>query len=235
MAFIVSIGVAGLSSPAQAPGGPPITARAVSSPATTTNTNTNTTAGAGKDEAIGPVARPASGPKITPAPTPASGPIGTVTTARVVRVVDAVTIVVAFGGRQHTVRYLGVTSPGTVGRQATAANRALVAGRTVMLEADVTRTDRSGRLLRHVWLLKGQSWTLVTLELVRRGLATTATNSPDKRYASAYAAAERQARASHLGVWAHAEVPKAKPGPKASKPPKPSKPQVARPDASDRN
>lgn len=184
-----------------------------------------------------PAATPATGLLVTDAPAstpratgaapanPAGGPIGRTTQAKVVRVIDASTILVSFGGRRHEVRYLGLTSPASVGRRAMAANAALVAGRTVVLEADVSQADRTGRLLRYVWVRQSSAWMLVNLELVRRGLARVSGQSPDRKYADRYAAAERHARDRHLGLWDHR--PTAKPNPKAT--PKPPKPPKTRP------
>jgi micrococcal nuclease len=151
-----------------------------------------------------------------------AGPNGTVTRAKVVRVIDGNTILVAFGGKRHEVRYLGLSTPAAVGRRAKAVN-AHSSRKSVVLEADVSGVDRSGRLLRYVWVQQGSRWTLVNLELVRRGLAKVASRSSDKKYAGEYVAAEARARDRQLGVWAPG--PKAKP-PKASKSPKPATPPV---------
>jgi endonuclease YncB( thermonuclease family) len=117
-----------------------------------------------------------------------SGPTGQTTEASVVRVVDGATIVVAFADTQYEVRYIGMESAGTadvsspavsMSPQASAANSALVAGRTVVLEKDVSEADQHGRLLRYVWLTDGVTWTLVNLELIKEGFASVATNLPD--------------------------------------------------------
>ena len=106
-------------------------------------------------------------------------PTGPTEPARVVRIVDGDTIVVNVGGRDEHLRYIGMDTPETVkpgspvewmGPEASRANAALVEGRTVILEKDVSETDRYDRLLRYVWLADGDRWTLVDLELVRAGL-----------------------------------------------------------------
>ncbi len=144
-------------------------------------------------------------------------PTGPTETARVVRVVDGDTIVVRLGGRDEHLRYIGMDTPETVkpgspvqwmGPEASRANAALVDGRTVVLEKDVSETDRYGRLLRYVWLVDGDRWTLVDLELVRRGFAQVETDPPDVKYADRFVAAQRAARAAGLGLWG--------PGPSAS-------------------
>ena len=197
--------------------------RLFGSPSSASST-ANATPQTEKQVAAPPAATP-RGPRSATAKL-AAGPSGKTTKAKVVQVIDGDAILVAFGGQRYEVRYLGMDTPATVGRRALAANKALVAGKTVILEADVSETDRSGRLLRYVWLQSGSTWTLVNLELVRRGFATVATHSPDKKYADGYVAAEAEARARHLGLWGPG--PGANPTPKPPKPQKPSKPPIGR-------
>ncbi len=137
-------------------------------------------------------------------------PTGPTEPARVVRIVDGDTIVVSVGGRDEHLRYIGMDTPETVqpgspvqwmGPEASRANAALVAGRTVVLEKDVSETDRYDRLLRYVWLADGDRWTLVNLELVRQGFAQVETDPPDVKYADRFVAAERTARDAGLGLW----------------------------------
>jgi micrococcal nuclease len=114
------------------------------------------------------------------------------------------------GGQDHRLRYIGMDTPETVkpglpvepfGPEASKANAALVEGRTVVLENDVSETDRFGRLLRYVWLADGDRWTLVDLELVVRGFAQVETDPPDVKYADRFVAAQRVARAAGIGLW----------------------------------
>jgi len=137
-------------------------------------------------------------------------PIGPTESARVVRVVDGDTIVVRLGGHDQRLRYVGMDTPETVkpgspvewmGPEANRANTALVEGQTVVLEKDVSETDEYGRLLRYVWLVVGDRWTLVNLELVRQGYAQVETDPPDVRYADRFVAAQRAAREAGLGLW----------------------------------
>jgi micrococcal nuclease len=148
----------------------------------------------------------------TPAPTsePAFGPTSPTVEAQVICIVDGDTIVVAFGGTDHKLRYIGMDTPETVdpnspvqwmGSQATAANTALVAGKTVYLEKDVSEVDRFDRLLRYVWLANGAAWTLVNLELVKQGVASAISYPPDVKYDALYAEAELVAKQSALGLW----------------------------------
>lgn len=167
-----------------------------------------------------PIAEPAASPSTTstfrPTAEPSStaapmfGPTGQTTEAKVVRIVDGDTIVVAYGGREYKVRYIGMDTPETVdpnspvawmGPQATIANAALVEGKTVILEKDVSEVDRFGRLLRYVWLTDGTTWTLVNLELVRQGVASAISYPPDVKNDDLYVAAEADAQRAVLGLW----------------------------------
>jgi micrococcal nuclease len=154
----------------------------------------------------------------SPTPKPTFGPTGQTTKATVVRVVDGDTIVVAFGGQEHKVRYIGMDSPETVdpnslvqwmGPQASAANAALVAGKVVYLERDVSEVDQFDRLLRYVWLTDGAAWTLVNLELVREGVASAKSYPPDIRYDDLYRVAEAEAQTLAVGLWGPTPAPPA--------------------------
>jgi micrococcal nuclease len=167
--------------------------------------------------------------------TSAFGPTGQTTQADVVRIIDGDTIVVAFGGREYKVRYIGMDTPETkdpntavqwMGPQATVANAALLEGRTVYLEKDVSEVDRFDRLLRYVWTTDGTAWTLVNLELVRLGVAAATSYPPDVRFDAIYLEAEGIARQSGLGLWGTAPetvtlLATPKPSPKATPPPTP--------------
>jgi micrococcal nuclease len=129
------------------------------------------------------------------------------TPARVQRVVDGDTIQVSVEGQYYTVRYIGIDSPETVrpdhpvewmGPEATAANEALVGGKMVYLEKDVSETDRYGRLLRYVYLADG---TMVNAELVRQGYAYSSTYPPDVKYQELLNRSEREAREAGRGLW----------------------------------
>jgi micrococcal nuclease len=149
------------------------------------------------------------------ASSPADGPDGPTTSARVVRVVDGDTIAVEIDGARYTVRYIGIDTPETVkpnapvepfGEAASAANRELVGGRSVVLERDVSETDRYGRLLRHVWLAPGEGegsgWLLVGERLLERGLAQVVTYPPDVKYIDErFLPAQARARQAGLGIW----------------------------------
>jgi micrococcal nuclease len=193
-----------------------------------------------------PPSSPASPPTPVPSPTPPSptttpaptatpaplgaAPLGPTERATVLRVVDGDTIEVDRGRGPEKVRYIGIDTPETVdpsrpvawmGREASAANAALVEGRTVVLERDVSETDRYGRLLRYVWIEDPAGpggWIFVNLALVAAGFAQVATYPPDVRYAELFLAAQAEARAAERGLWG----PRPTPTPILAPPPKPT-------------
>jgi micrococcal nuclease len=145
-------------------------------------------------------------------------PTGRTQVGRVVNVVDGDTIDVLVVDQVIRVRYIGIDTPEVhggvewMGREASAANERLVGGRRVVLEKDVSETDRYGRALRYVWLRDGGEWRLVNLALLRRGLATVATYPPDVKYVDAlYLKAQRHARSNGLGLWGTPPTPKSTP------------------------
>lgn len=126
--------------------------------------------------------------------------------AWVFEVVDGDTIRVRVGGSELTVRYIGIDTPETkhpsvgmecYGKEATTANERLVGGRTVVLEKDISETDRYGRLLRYVWL----DGEMVNEWLVREGYAVVSTYPPDVKYQERLMAAQRTARRQSKGLW----------------------------------
>jgi len=144
----------------------------------------------------------------------ASTQSATLSRAKVVKVLDGRTIRVAIGNARYTIQYLGISTPTTVRSRAMAANAALVAGRDVVVEADMANRDAHGRLLGYVWV-QAKTWTLVNLELARLGLATVALDPSRQKYAGSYLAAQAHARARHLGWWGRGPHSKAL---RASKP-----------------
>jgi micrococcal nuclease len=123
--------------------------------------------------------------------------------ARLVRVVDGDTIVVEIDGVEERLRYIGVDTaepdelPDTAQR-ATEANTALLGDGWLQLEHDVSERDRFGRLLRYVWV----DGHMVNEELVRQGEAVVSTFPPDVKYVERFLAAQDEAQAAGLGVWA---------------------------------
>ena len=155
-----------------------------------------------------PTATPAPSPKPAPtepaAPTVAPTPTDArFTEAQVIEVVDGDTIKVLVAGEKLKLRYIGIDTPemsAADGAAARAQNIALVSGRTVRLEQDVSATDPYGRLLRYVWV----GDLLVNAELVRLGYARAVAYPPDTKNQAQFAALQAEAQAAGRGLWAHA-------------------------------
>jgi micrococcal nuclease len=135
----------------------------------------------------------------------AGGAPGPGADARVARVVDGDTIVLAGGER---VRYIGVDTPESVkpgtpvqcfAKAASRANARMVAGQRVRLRYDAERRDRYGRLLAYVY--RERDGLFVNAELVRRGYAVTLTIPPNVAHAEDFRRLARAARAGGLGLW----------------------------------
>jgi micrococcal nuclease len=131
--------------------------------------------------------------------------------ARVVRVVDGDTIKVSVGGREESVRLLGIDTPETHrpgtpvecgGPQASANMEELAPpGTAVALEPDPgqDRVDRYGRALAYVRLPSGR---LAEDEQIAAGWATVYVfaGRPVSRY-SEFLGVQDAARAGRKGVW----------------------------------
>lgn len=156
-------------------------------------------------QAISPSA-PAPPKELTPGETIAT------TRAKVVRVIDGDTIEIE---GKVKVRYVGIDTPELhhpkkqiecFGTEAYAKNKELVEGKEVLLEKDVSNTDRYGRLLRYVYLPADNQETkkeamFVNDFLVRQGYAYIATFPPDVKYQQVFLGAQQEARTKNRGLW----------------------------------
>ena len=141
-------------------------------------------------------------------------------TAYVIRVIDGDTIEVDINGKAYKVRYIGINSPEynqPFGDEATQANSSLVSGKTVILEKDVSETDKYGRLLRYVYVGN----LFVNAHLVKYGWAQASTYPPDVKYSDLFVSLEREARENNIGCWFIPEEIEEEPPPPAEeeKPP----------------
>jgi micrococcal nuclease len=130
-------------------------------------------------------------------------------TVVVARVIDGDTVELSTGEK---VRYIGIDTPEVnnnsyksqcFATQAKAANKRLVLGKQVILEKDVSNTDRYDRLLRYVYVVnKTGKKIFINKQLVKEGYATVFTYPPDVRYAEVFVKAEKHARNNNKGLWA---------------------------------
>jgi len=141
-------------------------------------------------------------------PTPASKPRSLEGPYKVARVVDGDTIRVIINGKEETVRLIGIDTPETVdprkpvecfGREASAAAKRMLEGKSIYLEEDPTQSerDRYGRLLAYVWV----DHTLFNLWMIRQGYAHEYTYDEPYKYRDEFRAAERYARTHDVGLW----------------------------------
>lgn len=132
------------------------------------------------------------------------------TKAKVKKVVDGDTIKLETG---ETVRYVGIDTPETkhpnkpvqcFGREASAKNKELVEGREILMEKDISNTDRYGRLLRYIYLPNPDATDeaiFVNEYLVEQGYAHLLTYPPDVKYDKMLKDAQTIAREEKRGLW----------------------------------
>lgn len=122
------------------------------------------------------------------------------------RVIDGDTIKVSIDGAQYTVRYIGIDAPETVkpnspiepfGLEASAKNKELVEGKTILLEKDISETDEYGRLLRYVYF----GDLFINGELVRLGYAQAISYPPDMKCQDLLRQLQQEARDAGRGLW----------------------------------
>ncbi len=130
---------------------------------------------------------------------------------KVLKVIDGDTIDVDIEGKKFTVRLIGVNTPETVdprrsvqcfGVEASNKTKELLTDRQVILEKDVSETDKYGRILRYVFLpLENGDRLFVNDYLVREGYATAYDYPPDVKYSVRFRVAETEAREQNKGLW----------------------------------
>ncbi|MBI2018797.1 thermonuclease family protein [Candidatus Daviesbacteria bacterium] len=130
---------------------------------------------------------------------------------QVVKVVDGDTIEVVLGGVKKTVRLIGIDTPETVdprrpvgcfGKEASNETKSLLSEKVVILQKDVSETDKYGRLLRYIFLPLENGQTLFVDDyLVRGGFAKVLTYPPDVKYNERFRQAEKEAKDSKKGLW----------------------------------
>lgn len=128
--------------------------------------------------------------------------------ALVLEVIDGDTIELENGQR---VRYIGIDTPetkdprrpvGCFGKEASAKNKELVEGKEVILEKDVSETDKYQRLLRYIYLpLPDGNLLFVNDYLIREGYATSLAYPPDVKFSKQFLKAQEEAKMGRKGLW----------------------------------
>ena len=131
--------------------------------------------------------------------------------AQVVEVVDGDTMKVSLQGQEKTVRLIGIDTPETVdprrpvgcfGKEASREAKKLLEGKMVILQKDVSETDKYNRLLRLVFLpLEDGRILFVNDYLIRAGFAKIYTYPPDVKFNDQFMQAEKEAREMSKGLW----------------------------------
>lgn len=126
----------------------------------------------------------------------------------VTEVVDGDTIKIEGG---QTVRFLGIDTPetkdprrpvGCFGKEASREVKNLLDGESVILEKDISDTDKYNRLLRYIYLPLSNGQTLFVNDyLVREGFAKALTYPPDVKFNEQLREAETFAKENKKGLW----------------------------------
>lgn len=127
---------------------------------------------------------------------------------KVLEVIDGDTIKVE---GNVTVRLLGIDTPETkdprkpvqcFGKEASNETKRLVGGKVVILEKDVSETDKYGRLLRYVFLpIRSEKLLFLNDYLIREGFARVLTYPPDVKYTEQFLQGQQEAKENNRGLW----------------------------------
>ena len=162
-------------------------------------------------------ASPASSATATSDATPSSQQFPS--EAKVVRVIDGVTIEVEHEGERFLVRYLGVTIPASADlAEAAEFNQFIAQGKTVVLSSEDAVVDFDGAHLRYVFI----DGEMVNLKLLNGGWGEVAQFPASFEKFEEFFKAESLARTDSRGIWS-VEAPS--PGPSSSE----ATPQISRP------
>jgi len=130
-------------------------------------------------------------------------------TYKIVRVIDADTLVASIGGMDVTLRLIGINTPEVVdprkpvecfGREASDRAKKLLTGQSIGIALDVSQGtyDTYNRLLAYVYLEDG---TFFNKAMVADGYAHEYTYNLPYQFQSEFKAAETDARVHGRGLW----------------------------------
>ena len=123
---------------------------------------------------------------------------------RVIRVHDGDTVGVILNGRKEKVRLIGIDAPeikqrpwGTKARKHL-EKMLMASNRTVILEFDVEKRDKYGRLLCYIFTPDRK---MLNIQMVKDGYAVLLTIPPNIKYVDELRMAENEARQHRRGIW----------------------------------
>lgn len=123
---------------------------------------------------------------------------------RVVRVHDGDTVSVVMVRKSEKIRLLGIDAPELGqrpwGKRAKDHLKEIIekSGGIVVVEFDIERRDRYGRLLAYLWT---RDRHLINYEMVRDGYAMLYTFPPNVKYTDMLKRGQRIARENKAGIW----------------------------------
>lgn len=135
--------------------------------------------------------------------------ISTSTLYRVTDVMDGDTIQIKRGGKEETLRLLGINTPEVDskyrtaqcwGKEASAETKAKLTGTSIRIENDQSQAvrDKYNRLLVYAFLADGTNFNKY---LVENGFAKEYTYAAAYKYQSEFKAAQEKARTESRGLW----------------------------------
>lgn len=122
----------------------------------------------------------------------------------IIKVIDGDTVVVDIGGKNETVRLIGINAPETKEcfvKEATVKAKQILSDAQIKLETDNTQSDRDkyNRLLRYVILSDGSN---LGKTLIMEGFAKEYTFKTAYKYQKEFKNAQSEARKARKGLWA---------------------------------
>ena len=136
-------------------------------------------------------------PSLTPTPFPTSTPTPIPNSFKVKRVIDGDTFVL---DNEQKVRLIGINAPESddcYASESTDLAIQLLEGKNVILEKDISDTDKYGRLLRYAY----SDDTFINQFLVSGGYAKAVNYPPDTKYKKLLEESETEARENNDGLW----------------------------------
>jgi len=115
----------------------------------------------------------------------------------VTHIVDGDTFDIASGER---IRMIGIDTPERgefFYKEASVRLGELIDGKEVVLINDISKTDRYGRLLKHVYY--GDVW--INKQMIDEGFAKLVTFPPDVSHVEVFEQSQQEARKAGVGMW----------------------------------